>query len=783
MTRPEQSIAHFHILEKLGEGGMGVVYLAEDMGLNRRVALKLLPPQLLSDDLLRKRLVKEAQAVASLNHPNVCSIHSVGEHEDRQYIEMEYVDGVTLRQRLATGALGLEEAVRWAIQSGEALQEAHSHGIVHRDIKPENIMIDSRGQIKVMDFGLATLTGNFSISRPDSTPGTLAYMSPEQIQGGHIDVRSDLFSFGIVFFEMLTGHRPFRGDYAAAMLYSILNEQPEPLAAHLFSASLQLQGLFERLLQKRPEDRYGTAEEMLGDLRCALPSSHAQAPLIGRKPFRAPHRNSGSRNRGWLFTSLTVAALAAAVACFYLFLPANRASGPNANTIAVLPLVNLSGKAEDEYFADGITEDILTHLCKYADLNVISRTTVMQYKSARKTMREIGEELGAGAVLEGSVRRSGNRIRITSQLIDAGADRHLWAETYDRELSDVLRIQSEIAGEIASALRATLSDEVSGRGGMATDTDPEAYNLLLKGRYHSSTGTREGYEKAIAAYGDALALDAEDARVWAALSEVYCAQAGQVFVLPADGFERAREAARKALSLDPRSAEARTTLGRVLRDHDWDWRGADAEFRKALALLPGDELTVANVAALAATLGRFDEAIALERKSITLNPLHPAHHCNLGFDLMYAGRLEEAASALRTAVKLDPAYPSAHYFLGCVFLLKGENDSAMTEMRKETDDSYRAHGVVLAMIAAGRTAQAKTAMREYEAAHGAYMAYQIAQQHAYAGAADRAFDWLQRAHAQRDAGLTTIKGDPFLKKIEKDARYPAFMKQMKLADE
>jgi len=478
-----QVISHYKILEKLGEGGMGIVYKAHDTKLDRDVALKFLPTNLTTDPAARERFIHEAKAASALSHPNICGIHAIEEFEQQHFIDMEFLEGKTLGELLKEKELSLKEIVGIVLQIAQGLNAAHKKGIVHRDIKPDNIMVTSERLVKIMDFGLAKLKGSSKLTRTHSTLGTLSYMSPEQACGEEIDQRTDIFSLGAVLYEMVTGRQPFKGEHEAAIMYSVMNETPDPLARYKTDVPDELQRVIDKALAKEREKRYQHVDEMEADLRSVIPTLSSNIKSVTR--------------RSKVLWVVAASVIAIAVLSIYFFYPKSGPTSANSKTIAVLPFNNMNGNQEDEYFSDGIMEDILTQLSKIADLNVISRTTMMQYKSTKKSLKEIGKELNAGVVLEGSVRHSGNRIRISSQLIDAEADRHIWAETYDREMKDVFVIQSDVAKQIAAALQARLSPGEKERIEKKQTENTEAYQIYLKGRFYWNKRTAVDMQKAI----------------------------------------------------------------------------------------------------------------------------------------------------------------------------------------------------------------------------------------------------------------------------------------------
>jgi serine/threonine-protein kinase len=768
-----QTFSHYRILEKLGEGGMGLVYKAEDTRLRRPVALKILPRELTFNEEAKGRFLREAQAASTLDHPNVCTIYEADQTADGiSFIAMAWCDGEPLTQRLQRGPMGLEEALDTAIQVGSGLMKAHGAGIVHRDLKPANVMLTREGQAKIVDFGLAKLRGGTRVTRANTTLGTIEYMSPEQARGEEVDQRTDIWSLGCLLYEMFTGRTPFKGEYEQAVIYSILNTPPQPITALRSGIPLELERIVMKALEKDREDRYHNAGDLIVDLRRVQRS-------IGGETRPPPPRGKVSDLRIRAYTA-ALAFIVIAVGVAIIIDPFPSDVSKDRKSVAVLPFANLTGDAEEDYFSDGITDDILTQLCKIGDLRVISRTTMQQYRNTDKSVREIGAELNAGAVLEGSVRRAGDRVRIVAQLIDAGSDDHLWAETYDRNIEDILEVQTEIARRIADALQATLSEAESQRLRSPPSVNPEAYNLVLEGGYYLVRGTRKDVDEAISKFRQALAIDPGSARAWASLATAYARQADLGALSTEEGYARAREAAVKALELDSQLAQGHTIMGWIKRSYDWDWTGAETECRKALELAPGDVSVIRNMANLQKSLGRFDEAILLMERASELDPKKAPIHTSLGLLSMYAGRLGAASAAYRKAIELNPEYPAAHTFLGLVLLLQGKTDEAISSIQSETDEGWKLYGLAQAFHGAGRAAEADSALKLLIIRYGKESTYQVAQAYAFRGEVDSAFVWLERAYAARDAGLSEFKGDPFMRNLEPDRRYSTLMKKLKL---
>ena len=781
------TLAHYRLLEVLGQGGMGVVYKAQDTVLERVVALKVMRPELIAGAELRARFLREARSAAALNHPNIAQVYEAAEADGSLFMAMEFIPGRSLRARLAT-PMPLEEALRTGREIAAGLAHAHAHQIVHRDLKPENIILGDDGRARILDFGLAkvlqdrgtptevrswtrTQTAAAELTLQGQILGTPQYMSPEQARGLEVDARSDIFSYGAILYEMVSGEAPFKGDTPLDVLEAVLHTDPVALTRRDPRLPMRLEAIVSCCLAKDPAQRPASGGQLLADLERIEARQVSRAAALLRRTRGIPTPR--------ILLAAGAVVLLAAVG-LHLSLEASHPKGPHRKTIAVLPFRSLTSGEENEYFSIGMTDDILTQLMSVADLKVISRRATFLYKDTRKSSREIGHELKAGVILEGSIRRLGDEVRVVAQLIDTNSDQQLWAETYDREYRQIFTIQSEIAQKIASSLRAKLTPAEEARIANPVTTKPEAYTAYLQGRFFADRRSKEDLEKAIGFYEEALRIDAGYARSWVGLSKAHSSQADAGYVPVGDGYARARAEAQRALALDPTLAEAHAQMGWIKRVYDWDWSGADRSCRRALELEPGNAMVISEAALFAWTLGRYEEAMKWDRQAIELDPLRISGYFNLGSHAYYAGLWEEAKAAKRKVLELNPQYVGAHLSLGQIYLAESRPEQALAEIQKEPEVVWRMFGLALVYHALGRTRDADGILAEFIARYQDEAAYQVAMIYAYRGHSNEAFEWLERAYRQRDTGLSEMKGNPLLRNVEKDPRYVEFMKQMKL---
>ena len=763
-----RKIGRYRVLERVAGGGMGVVYKAVDDQLGRTIALKFLHSRLGADDSAAERFRLEARAIAALEHPNVCTVHEIGETDDgRLYLAMPLYDGETLQQRIARGPLSLGEAVTIAVQIARGLAKAHSRGIVHRDIKPSNVLVTDDGVAKILDFGIAKLADVTLTGTAAGPLGTIAYMSPEQARGAHVDQRTDLWSLGVVLYEMLAGQRPFDGGGAAAVMANIQHAEPVPLSTHRGDVPPAVDRVVARSLAKSPEDRYQTAQELERDLlppgpasetpESVAPSEGAGAGSDGRTPWRPSRRVTSA-----------AAAFALVVAFAWAFWPT---ALPPERSIAVLPFVDLSPRGDNEYFSDGITEEIITQLSTVPTLKVISRTSAMHYKKTTKSLRQIAAELGVAHVLEGSVRRESEKIRITAQLIDAGADNHLWTRSYDRTALNVIGVQDEIAREVSRALEVELGG-ASGALAKRGTRDPQAYEYYRRGRYLWGKRTKEGHEQAMAYYGRAIERDSGYADAYAGLADAYLtAYQFNISTIPeAEVYSRIKWAAERAVALDPQSAEAHASYAVAL----WwqrNWRGAERELRRTLELNPGSGAQ-GWYALLLSGMGRVEEAAQMSRRWTQVDPFSLLGTVTSA-SLRYVARdYDGAIEQFQRALELNDAWGPAYTGLGMAYAQKGMDEAATRAASKAVELGGRQVSAWQANLAyvhgrAGRRAEAERLLKL--AKTDPWEGFNIALAYVALGEPDSAFAWLDRSSWKWPH--RAVRAHPALDPLRSDPRF------------
>jgi TolB-like protein/Tfp pilus assembly protein PilF len=677
-----QQLGHYRILEKIGAGGMGEVYRAHDEQLDRDVALKVLPAHTLTDEIARARLLREARAAAALNHPHICTIHEVGEAGGQAYIAMELVEGKPLSALVPGQGLPVETVLRFGSQIADALAHAHERRIVHRDLKSANVVITPEGRAKVLDFGLAkrisgeelaegTTKSLASLTQAGALIGTVPYMAPEQLRGQPADARSDVWALGVVLYEMVAGARPFQGQTSFELSSAILNQLPPPLPP---AVPTQLGAVIERCLAKEPGQRYQQGSEV----RAALEAVQSGAAL----PAWPAWRYALSRRR-WLVLTAAVPILAAILVGLNVGGLRERLRGgaPRIRSLAVLPLENLSGDKEQDYFADGMTEELITNLAKISALKVISRTSMMQYKGTKKPLPQIAKELNVDALIEGSVLREGGQVRITAQLIQASTDQHLWAESYQRDLRGVLALQGEIASAIADKVRAALTPSERNRLASARPVNPEAYEAYLKGMQHWYKLTRQDIDTALEYFELALKKDPNYAPAHSGVALVWIGRQQMGYTPPREAGPKAKAAALKAVELDSTLAQAHSSLANVNYNYEWDWAGAEAEFKRAIELNPSYPDTRALYSQYLMIMKRPEEGMAEIQRALELDPLNPFFPAIRASDLEFAGRYDEAIVQFRKALRTSPELPFAHWLLSGILFRKAMYEESLAEMK------------------------------------------------------------------------------------------------------
>ena len=796
---PGTRLGPYEIVAPLGAGGMGEVYRARDPRLGREVAIKVLPASVAANPERLARLEREARTVASLNHPNIVTLHSLEESGEVRFLTMELVDGQTLDGSLVAGGLPMPRALEIATALADALAAAHDKGVVHRDLKPANVMVTGEGRIKVLDFGLAKLALSDSdleatlaatmaapLSSPGQAVGTVPYMAPEQVRGEAVDGRTDLFAFGIVLFELFTGRRPFTGTTPADVTSAILRDTPPRVLTLRPELPRDLDRIVARCLEKDPRDRFQTARDVYNDLRYLwreVDRSGAPGSAPASTSSAAAHPASGppsSSSPGSAYASSAP--------------PSSTASRETSPSIAVLPFVNRSRDEEDEYFADGLTDELLNVLAKIRGLRVSARTSAFQFKGKHEDLAVIGQKLNVATLLEGTVRRSGNRVRITVQLIKVADGFHLWSETYDRTLDDIFAVQDDIAQSVVKELRAALLDEApdskasgevraevaaaaKGRGENA-----EAHRLFLQGRFFVNRLAEQDLAQGIALLRQALSVEPGHALAWACLSWAETVSAISTTAALEDGIARAREAASRAMALEPDLAEGHLAMGWIRLWYDFDWNGAEASFRRAFELASGNaEVMLAN-AMMAHILGRYDEALSICRRALEQDPLSVPGYGFVARVYHAMERLPEAEAAFRKALEISPEATSLHCLLALVLDAQGRRDEADAEASKESAEWARLFAQAIIRYNNGRPEDSKRALEHLVRIGAGSAAYQIAVTHAVRGEVDAAFEWLERAYAQRDSGLAFIRGHWILRPVHGDPRWQPFVKKMGFPD-
>ncbi len=764
-----KALGSYRLLTRIGAGAMGEVYAAHDEKLNRRVAVKLIATDLARDADRLQRFRQEAHAASSLNHPNIVVVHDFGELDGRPFIVTELVEGVTLRDRLRAGPLPIAEAIEIALQVTGALAAAHARGLIHRDIKPENVMVRPDGYVKVLDFGLAKLARDeealltdaapTSLTQPGQAAGTPAYMSPEQARAAPVDARTDVFSVGALLYEMVTGRLAFAGESHAVIFAEILERTPPAPALLNPHVPAPLDRLIAKALEKDRELRYQSASDMRADLLRMRRESDV-ARLAEANQAVPPPRGSGERRARVgrrALVALAIVVLVAVAAAMYTFRPKGSRAGSRETRamLAVLPFENLSEDDGQEYFADGLTEEMTAQLGQLqpATLGVIARTSTIRYKQTKATAAQIGKELGVDYLLDGSVRRAGDRVRVIAQLVDASKQTQLWSETYERPVTDVLHIQREIADHLVRSLSIQLLP-ARARTSAAGPVNPESYDKYLLALHEIGKGTREGGNKAIVYFKEALARNPENARIHAALAQGYHAVA-TYYSSPTEVMPLAREAALRALALDPDLAVAHVTLANVRLLYDWDWSASEREYLRALEINPNLPEANLGYATYLATLGRFDEAIARVKQAYRFDPLALESRNEALWIYYFSGRLQETVEQCRRTIDLEPAAGLPYSMLALAHADLGERAEAIraaeTSVRLGANSPTILTTTASALARAGQRVEARQLLdRALALAKERYVCrFNVAAADVALGDTKQAFESLEQAYLQR----------------------------------
>ena len=738
---PGSKLGSYEILSSLGAGGMGEVYRARDTRLGRDVALKVLPEAVASDPHRLAGFEREARMAAGLNHPNIVVLYSIEEANGTRFLTMELVDGQLLDCQIGPRGIPIERLLEISIALSEALVAAHEKGIVHRDLKPANVMITADGRVKVLDFGLAKvalgedLGGTSqgaatqpSISMAGEIVGTVPYMAPEQVRGERVNARTDLFALGVIMYELASGRRPFSGGTLVDVGSAILRDAPEPLASLRSDLPKDLVPIVDRCLEKDARRRFQTALELRDALKAAEEKIKGSRPKAGGSP-----------------------------------------------SIAVLPFVNMSRDEENEYFSDGLSEELLNVLAKVPELKVTGRTSSFAFKGKQEDLRDIGQKLGVATLLEGSVRKAGNRVRITAQLIKVEDGFHLWSETYDRVLDDIFAVQDDIARSVSKALHVTLLGKPA-----AATTNVESYSLILQANYFARQNSAPAIARAVSLYREALEKSPDSAAAWAGLAIAHAYEAGYGHADTMKSARSGKAAAERALALDPHLPEAHAAMGVILASFEFRFREGMDSLRRAVALAPSAVIPVTMMSFYEGVLGDMSEALRLARRAQEIDPLDTEAHVNRGRVESWAGNLEVASENLQRAIELSPARTSIHGLLGLLYLRRGMGERGLAEIQMEPSSGYRNYCLATAYHTLGMKKESDEAMARL-LTEDEQWGIQFALAHAVRGEADEAFRWLERSYELHDSGIAMLRVSHPFKSLYGDPRWPRFLEKVGLA--
>ncbi len=788
-----QRIGHYLIEEKLGEGGMGVVYRARDEKLRRDIALKFLGILLSGSSVSHEKVLEEARAISALNHPNICTVYEVGEADGKPYIAMEYVEGRPLSMEIVSTGMSLDQVERYGMQLADALSHAHSRGVIHRDLKAANVIVTPSGRLKVLDFGISrriVAGGGDETTRFDKSwesqhtfTGTLPYIAPEVLKGVEADERSDIWSLGVLLYEMAAGHRPFRGGTAYELSAAILRERAPGITPALPPA---LQGVIDKCLDKDPGQRYQSAGEVHAALETAGTVSRTNQFVTTSGVQPGPVRI-------WTWKNiLLVAAVAALALGAGYWLKTKGGSKPPLpvpgaiQSIAVLPLENLSGDPSQEYFADGMTDALITELSQIKKLRVISRTSMMQYKHARKPLQEIAQELNVDAIVEGSVLHEGNRVRISATLFQTNIVGALWADKFDRDYTDVLALQSDVATAIARGIQVELSGAEQSRLARTRTVVPEAYEAYLKGRYEAEKRTHEGFLSASNYFQKAIEKDPTFAMAYVGMADTYLSMSNYQMQPPNELIPKAKAAAEKALKLDDRLAEAYTSLA-AIRFYYLEGGDIEEQFQRAISLNPGYSTALHWYALYLAAQGRKEESIREIKLAREIDPQSLIINANIGWCYYLAGEYDLAIEAEKHTLQMDPSFAIAHGYLGQIYLEKNRYDDAVSEFQKvlslSPGDSSREAELAYAYAIGGRTKDAEEILQEFESVQPRKYISQYDWAILYAGFRDKekTVRALEKAYQERNGRMTNLAVHPQFAFLRNEPRFRQILAKMELS--
>jgi serine/threonine protein kinase/Tfp pilus assembly protein PilF len=768
-----KTISHYNVLEKLGRGGMGVVYKAEDTKLKRTVALKFLPPQALATDEEKSRFIREAQAAASLDHPNICTVYEINEADDQTFISIAYIEGEELKQKIKSG-LEIDEAVDIAIQIADGLRAAHEKEIVHRDIKSANIMVTTNGRAIIMDFGLAKLSTQTQLTQLGTTLGTIAYMSPEQGRVEDVDHRSDIWSFGVVLYEMLSGKLPFEAAYEQAVIYSIMNEEPESLSTLRTDMPEELEAIVKKAMRKNPSERYQSAEEMLLELKAFKRGEISITAVIQK---RDPKKRNIKKHVLWGAAILLLVFIFIATNFFW---PLSKTTKAQAS-IAVLPFKDMSQQKDQEYFCEGMTEELITKLGKIEEMKVIARTSIMRYKNTDKSIKEIGNALDVANILEGSIRKEGDNVRVAIKLINVEDESHIWSEDYNKKLSGIFELQSEVAGAIAEALQIKLTSNKTLEFKAAEPKNVEAYEYYLKGMYQLNrryviSESEKALYNALDMFNKAIDIESSYALAYVGLGAAYIHQFDASAYQNQEALALAKNNYIHALQLDPNSAEANAGIS-IIHSIEGDFDNAYQSLRTSIKLNPNNAETDFRSAMLLRNRGLFHESIRFFSKAKDLNPFYVATYTNMAQDLIFIGKYDQASILLKKAKEIEPEFVPIHSMEAQLAIITTKYDQAEAIISQAEKIHPGRIALEKALLHAARGEKEKALSFS---SHPVFF-FIVGEVYALLGMKDKAIQEIIRENSQNRGYYYYLNliNNPLLRNLGGDPRFLKFVEEQK----